>query len=36
MSKFILEAGLQFFGLGPNAEFALIDHIFGAKDESAA
>ena len=32
----VFEAGLQFVGLEPNAEFALIDHIFGAKDDSGA
>lgn len=32
--KEVFEAGLQFVGLEPNAEFALIDHIFGAKDDS--
>jgi c-di-GMP-binding flagellar brake protein YcgR len=30
----VFEAGLQFVGLEPNAEFALIDHIFGSKDDS--
>jgi c-di-GMP-binding flagellar brake protein YcgR len=30
----VFEAGLQFVGLEPNAEFALIDHIFGAKNDS--
>ena len=32
----VFEAGLQFVGLEPNAEFALIDHIFGAKDDGGA
>jgi hypothetical protein len=26
------EAGLEFVGLDPEAEFALMDHIFGGKD----
>jgi c-di-GMP-binding flagellar brake protein YcgR len=32
----VFEAGLQFVGLEPNAEFALIDHIFGAKGNGEA
>jgi len=28
----VFEAGLQFVGLDPDAEFALMDHIFGGKD----
>lgn len=27
----VFEAGLRFVDLGPNAEFALMDHIFGAR-----
>ncbi len=27
----VFEAGLEFVGLDPDAEFALMDHIFGAK-----
>lgn len=34
--KEVFEVGLQFVGLEPNAEFTLIDHIFGAKDGSEA
>ena len=34
--KEVYEAGLQFVGLEPNAEFALIDHIFGTKDDIGA
>ncbi len=30
----VFEAGLQFVGLEPDAEFALIDHIFGVKAAS--
>ncbi|HUT08014.1 MAG TPA: PilZ domain-containing protein [Candidatus Latescibacteria bacterium] len=30
----VFEAGLQFVGLEPDAEFTLIDHIFGAKAAS--
>ena len=32
----VFEAGLQFVGLEPNAEFTLIDHIFGMKTDSEA
>lgn len=32
----VYEAGLQFVGLDPDAEFALMDHIFGGKDGSPA
>jgi c-di-GMP-binding flagellar brake protein YcgR len=28
----VFEAGLEFVGLDPDAEFALMDHIFGGKD----
>ncbi len=28
----VFEAGLQFVGLDPDDEFALMDHIFGARD----
>jgi len=28
----VYEAGLEFVGLDPEAEFALMDHIFGGKD----
>ena len=28
----VFEAGLQFVGLDPDAEFALMDHIFGGKN----
>jgi c-di-GMP-binding flagellar brake protein YcgR len=31
----VFEAGLQFVGLEPDAEFALMDHIFGGKNGSA-
>jgi len=34
--KEVFEAALQFVGLEPNAEFALIDHLFGAKDNNGA
>lgn len=32
----VFEAGLQFVGLDPDTEFALIDHIFGGKGEPPA
>jgi len=32
----VFEAGLQFVGLEPDAEFTLMDHIFGGKNGSAA
>lgn len=35
-AKEVYDAGLQFVGLEPNAEFTLIDHIFGAKDAGEA
>jgi len=31
----VFEAGLEFVGLDPDAEFALMDHIFGLKDSPA-
>ena len=31
----VYEAGLQFVGLDPDTEFALMDHIFGGKGEIA-
>ena len=34
--KEVFEAGLQFVGLEPNAEFTLIDHIFGVKTDREA
>jgi c-di-GMP-binding flagellar brake protein YcgR len=30
----VFDVGLQFVGLEPNAEFTLIDHIFGTKNEA--
>ena len=30
----VFDVGLQFVGLEPNAEFTLIDHIFGTKNDS--
>lgn len=31
----VFEAGLEFVGLDPDAEFALMDHIFGGQDSSS-
>lgn len=30
----VFDVGLQFVGLEPNAEFTLIDHIFGSKNDA--
>ena len=34
--KEVFEAALEFVGLEPDAEFALIDHIFGTKNGNGA